>query len=82
MVKLSIKGPSHYLNFPVQLKKISITFLVRGTVIGHSNEEEPLTPVISKQLFKDSQQRSGWMVGLMLYFESNKLSDLNLLLTK
>jgi len=35
------------LTFLFKLKKISITFHVKGFVIGHSNADEPLTFVIS-----------------------------------
>ena len=46
--KLSmITGSSNDLNFSVQINKVSTIFHVRGTVIGHSNEDEPLTFVIS-----------------------------------
>ena len=42
-----ITESSNDLHFSVQINKVSKIFHVRGTVIGHSNEDEPLTFVIS-----------------------------------
>ena len=43
---------SNDLNFSVQINEVSTIFHVSGTVIGHSNEDEPLTMSSLNSFFK------------------------------